>query len=372
MNAAAPASTSHRFEALDALRGVCAVIVVQFHMPIATHWRDWPLVQNGYLFVDFFFVLSGFVIAHAYAGRLGSVGDAGVFMARRLGRVWPLHMAILIAFVLLEVVRWRWGFDAIPPFQRDRAPDTLWTNVLLIQAFNVHPYLTWNGPAWSISVEVGAYVVFAVLVLATPRQFAWVAATVAVAGAVIVLLLAPKYMNTTYNYGFPRAVYGFFLGCLMLGLWRRWAAPVRIAWGLELAAPLLVILYLNATDGPGTVLAPLIFAAAIWVFAGQGGPVSRVLTLRPFVSLGRWSYSIYMVHMLVITMLLIVARKVEIMPNGRRIDLGSAWLNDALALGVLAAIVAISALTYRLIEGPGRDLVNGWLARRPATRQAVG
>ena len=61
-----PAPAAHRrFEALDSLRGVCAVLVVMFHMPVASHWRTWDFIQHAYLFVDYFFVLSGFVIAHA-------------------------------------------------------------------------------------------------------------------------------------------------------------------------------------------------------------------------------------------------------------------------------------------------------------------
>lgn len=51
-----------RFEALDSLRGVCAILVVMFHMPVASHWRDWGFIQHAYLFVDYFFVLSGFVM----------------------------------------------------------------------------------------------------------------------------------------------------------------------------------------------------------------------------------------------------------------------------------------------------------------------
>ncbi|RZJ36784.1 MAG: acyltransferase, partial [Brevundimonas sp.] len=119
---AAPANPAHRrFEALDSLRGVCAILVVLFHMPVAAHWRDWGLIQHSYLFVDYFFVLSGFVIAHAYSQRLKTPTDAGRFMVRRLGRVWPLHVLMLAAFIGLELVRLWTHFDSVTPFARDRS-----------------------------------------------------------------------------------------------------------------------------------------------------------------------------------------------------------------------------------------------------------
>ena len=98
-----PLPAAHRrFEALDSLRGVCAILVVMFHMPVASHWRDWGFIQHSYLFVDYFFVLSGFVIAHAYATRLKSGRDAGRFMVRlRLpnGVIQANQLELLAEFV---------------------------------------------------------------------------------------------------------------------------------------------------------------------------------------------------------------------------------------------------------------------------------
>ncbi|MBD3836915.1 acyltransferase [Brevundimonas sp.] len=361
-------SKTTRFDVLDALRGLCAILVVFFHLPVSSHFHALPLTRHGYLFVDFFFVLSGFVIAHAYRERIATVGDAGRFLVRRVGRVWPLHMAILAAFVLLELCRLWFRFDAVPPFTGDRAPQYLISNILLIQAFGIHSHLTWNGPAWSISVEMGCYVLFALMLLAAPRRFAPIAVVLAVAGALVVLAFAPRYMNTTYNFGFPRAMYGFLLGCLVQRIWsaRPDPSPGLVRW-LEPISLIAAVAYVSLARGPWTVLAPLIFAVCIWVFASEAGRVSRWLSARPLLRLGHWSYSIYMTHMLVITLMLIVARRAGIMEN-RRIDFGSVWLNDLFALAVLAVIIGLSALTYRWIETPGRDWINGWLKRREARR----
>lgn len=359
-----------RFDVLDALRGLCALLVVFFHLPVSSHLHPLALFRHGYLFVDFFFVLSGFVIAHAYGGRLGSVKDLGPFLIKRLGRVWPLHAVMLAAFVGLELCRLWFHFDAATPFARDRSVEALVTNLLLIQSFNIHPYLTWNGPAWSISVEMGAYVVFAAIMVLAPRRFTAISLLLIVAGALIVLTQSTRFMNTTYNFGFPRAVYGFFLGCLVHRIWLMKPptfAPVVAGW-LQLICLVVVGAYVSYAQGPWTVAAPLFFAVSIWIFAEERGLVSRILSVRPMLALGHWSYSIYMVHMFVITIMLILARKLQIMPDGRRIDFGSPWLNDLFALAVIGLIIGLSVLTYRLVEIPGRDAVNAWLARRKAAK----
>ncbi|MEO8702134.1 MAG: acyltransferase, partial [Kofleriaceae bacterium] len=93
-----------RFEALDAWRGICALIVAVEHLSITNVLHANEFVRHGARFVDFFFVLSGFVIAHAYRERLArGVAEARRFLWRRVGRLWPLHIAILLALIGAEV-----------------------------------------------------------------------------------------------------------------------------------------------------------------------------------------------------------------------------------------------------------------------------
>jgi len=355
---------SRRFEALDSLRGICAVLVVMFHMPIASHWRDWGLVQHGYLFVDYFFVLSGFVIAHAYGGRLTAMRDAGRFMVRRLGRVWPLHVLMLAAFIALEIARVIWPLDSVTPFGRDRSVEAILTNLLLVQAWDLHPYLTWNGPAWTLSAEVACYLIFAGLVLVAPHRFRGIGAVLALAGAVIVVACAPRWMNTTYDFAVPRAVYGFFLGCVLQGVWTRIPRlKGHAATGLEIAAVVAICVFIGWATGPVTVGVTVIFLGVVWVFAGEDGALSRVLDRPALVTLGRWSFSIYMIHMFVLTVMLIVARKLDWMPNGRRIDFGSVWINDGFAIGMFGLILLLALAAHRLVETPAQRLIDRWTAR---------
>jgi len=364
-----PASTPRRFEALDSLRGICAVLVVMFHMPVASHWRDWGLVQHGYLFVDYFFVLSGFVIAHAYAGRLKTARDGVRFMVRRLGRVWPLHVLMLGAFIALELARLWFHVDAAPPFVRDRSIEAIFANLFLVQAWHILPSLTWNGPAWTLSAEVACYLIFAGLVLVAPRRFRWIGGVLAAIGAIMVLTYARRWMNTTYDFAVPRAVYGFFLGCVLQGVWTRiprLTGPAATA--LEVFAVVVLCTFIGWATGPVTVAVTLIFLGVVWVFAGEEGAVSRVLDQPALVTLGRWSFAIYMVHMFVLTVLMIAARKLDWVPGGRRIDFGSVWLNDLFAVALFGLILLLAVAAHRLVENPAQKQIDRWTRPRDVSR----
>src|SRR6476646_8690629 len=164
-------SVAVRFEALDALRGVCALLVVLFHIPIYHALKDVAAFANLQFCVDMFFALSGFVLCHAYGQRLHD-GDTGVrFMVMRLARLWPLHLAVLSLFVGLELAKLVFS-RAATSFALDSqafaSGHSVWeivTNLLFLQSFGLHSGLTWNGPAWSAALEFHVSILFAFVVL---------------------------------------------------------------------------------------------------------------------------------------------------------------------------------------------------------------
>ena len=91
---------STRFDVLDAMRGICALIVALYHFNTTGLLSQLGIVKHGWIFVDYFFVLSGFVIAHSYGARLAE-RTVGVprFIALRFGRIYPLHIVVLAAIV---------------------------------------------------------------------------------------------------------------------------------------------------------------------------------------------------------------------------------------------------------------------------------
>src|ERR1700678_383797 len=185
---AAPAARAARdvgfFVTLEPLRGIAALIVVVYHAVWLNPLTDSRFFTNGALMVDFFFVLSGFVICHSYGDRLSSVRDIGRFLWLRLGRLYPLHVAFLMVFVLIETVKYvaqvRYGIIADKPAFTVNGAGAFLANVFLVQALSFSAPLTFNYPSWSISVEFYAYVLFAIVRMIRRRRFGFVLASIVI------------------------------------------------------------------------------------------------------------------------------------------------------------------------------------------------
>src|SRR5262249_14810264 len=137
------AESVNRFCALDALRGICALLVVIFHIEVigkiyAGSFHAVPFFENAFLFVDFFFVLSGFIITHGYFTKISNKEELGSFLIRRFGRVYPLHFLFLMAFVCLELWSFARGLrTGNNPFHESYSVPSLFTNIFLIQAMHI-------------------------------------------------------------------------------------------------------------------------------------------------------------------------------------------------------------------------------------------
>jgi peptidoglycan/LPS O-acetylase OafA/YrhL len=380
----APRKDITRFEALDGWRGICACMVVMFHFHGYSPIYSLGIVRNSYLFVDFFFVLSGFVIALNYSSRLDSWPGVKRFLILRVGRVYPLHLFMLLCFIAYEALRYAAGNANDGAFAGPNRPAAVFTNLFLLQSLNVHDSLTWNGPSWSISTELWTYVAFALL-SAWLGMRNWMLALAAVAGPLLLFHLSHTGMDTTYDYGFIRCLFGFALGvaCFRIhSLAPHRAQPNLAAMTLlECAIVAAVIAYVSAAGtSPISFLAPFVFAGAVLVFAIEGGLVSRLFRFRVLKWLGMLSYSIYLTHFIFVLVLPSVIKRIVhadlwtpmplatgqyVMAYGRS-DLEGTLLYGA----VLAVTLAFSAFTYRWIETPGRDWTRKWLGRpQPGAQQ---
>lgn len=302
---------SVRFETLDSWRGICALLVAMMHFPAAGPLSESPLVRNAYLFVDYFFVLSGFVIAHGYGRKLGGGLQYLRFVVLRLGRIYPLHVAVLAAFVAFEALRWAVPAlrgDGAAPFSQGNTLPELARSLALLNGMGVESNLTWNGPSWSISAEVWTYLLFGLVVMALGRRH-WLALVAAVlAGPAILYAWSPHFMDATWDFGFVRCVYGFSLGALLyrmagpgLAAARAGAGGSRLVWTVAELIAIATVAGFVAVAGHGGVgiAAPFVFAWALVIFAREGGLASRMLKSRAFLWLGALSYGIYMVHIFV-------------------------------------------------------------------------
>jgi peptidoglycan/LPS O-acetylase OafA/YrhL len=294
------------FRVLDSWRGIAALLVALFHLNVFSAIYSLDFIRNGYLFVDFFFVLSGFVITHSYSDRLGTFRGIGKFAMRRLGRLWPLHAVVLLAFVIVEAAKAvsaarGASFDKLP-FTDATSPISILTNLGFGQSFGIEKQLTWNPPSWSICAEFWTYLVFAAALFVAST---WLRRTrfaseilvtaVLIASASILILFSRHGIDATFDLGLARCIYGFLIGHLTYRYWRA-AAHIKFTTGLlEVTTLIAAVLYVSTVGRTGySFFAPLVFAVVVFVFAFESGKVSRLLLNRGNAWLGRISYSIYM------------------------------------------------------------------------------
>jgi peptidoglycan/LPS O-acetylase OafA/YrhL len=338
-------------------------MVALFHCRTDSHISELGLVTNAYLFVDFFFVLSGFVIAAGYEERLARGFGIGRFMLLRFGRLYPLHMVMLAAFVALDLARGQ-------PLPQD-AFGALLARALLLHGSGFFETRIWNTPSWTISSEFLAYLVFA-LAVALWRGRAWRSMLPVVLVAAVLIYAGVGSLSVTLGYEMPRCLYGFGAGVLTWHLFMRFRRDIPGGTGAEVVTLAAVILFVSlAGTGPWSMLAPVVFSAAVLVFAPQRGLASRVLASKPMVFLGTLSYSIYMIH-LFLAFRMAEALRWAAEAGFRFVELmaASKWAGDAALLVYLAIVIGVSALTYRFIEAPGRRYVRGLAGERAETQIA--
>ena len=287
------ASRPERLLALTSLRAVAALAIVFGHAatvsPLSFPFPDYPFWQ----WVNWFFVLSGFVLHHNYA-HLDDWSARGRYCLARVARILPVHLA---TFLLLVI--------ALPAYGRtglDRGLLVV-TNLTLVQSWSPDPecYFSFNSPAWSLSVEVFLYACFPLLVWQWRRAW-WVALPL----ALFLRLKLPGWRSHAEVYP-PTYLFEFTLGVAAASV-HRWLAP-RIALsgptatGLELLALGLLLhvqLYPPALMPHWALVASLASAVTVLVFALRAGWLSRPLSATWLVVLGEASFALYMVHQVVL------------------------------------------------------------------------
>lgn len=366
------------FIVLDSWRGICAMLVAVHHyFWFSVNGYQSVTIESFFLFVDFFFVLSGFVIALNYQNRISGPGNYVSFMIRRFGRIWPAHAAVMIAFALFIMLLALAG--EIPPYTIGALGSTydLRKFPLVLALTNSLGLYSggWNLPSWSISAEFISYILFGAAFIFAQRV--WITAGLTLAGFLVVLVLKDGNIGITANMGAARGLYGFGIGILTYYLYMRlnrhaglrdlvarpWFEPFTV---LALVLFLNQAVTLEGAPRPAALAAPVVFALVVLVFSLEGGPVSRLLQHAPFRLLGKLSYSIYINHWLIF--LALAAAVNAAVPAYRPVTMWGAeywkldltdplqfWAFLALYLGI---VCTVSYVTYHRIEDPCRILFN--------------
>ncbi|WP_299864538.1 acyltransferase [uncultured Hoeflea sp.] len=294
----ASVQTGGKNEALESMRGLCALFIVLLHDSANNFLSDNAFINNSHVAVDFFFVLSGYVIALSYAERIGDWRQMGGFMRRRLLRIYPLHLFVLLAFLGVECSKYlaeiHFGVVANTPAFSASNLENFLINLALLQGVLPDP-VAFNPPSWSISVEFMTYAAFALAVL-TRRTGALILAAL-LASLLFILRYHDGHLNDGDSYQLIRCIWSFAIGYFV---YRFQSLSVR--FGSVSQAALFAICGLAVIYAAGTdleVMIPLLFGLMVLSLVNRQLTSSRVLQTRPLVYLGAISYSVYMVHSLV-------------------------------------------------------------------------
>jgi len=363
--------------ALTSLRFFAALMVVFHHMDFlkkseAAELGFWyeKLFYEGTIGVTFFFILSGFILSYSYGEKLVTQSvDYTDYMFGRVARIFPLHLLTLLAALPLSLA----GAILNPT----KLPSTLLAlaaNATLIQAWipSEAVYFSFNGPAWSISVEMFFYALFPLLLLLRSQTLL---------GLIVLVALfqhAIPWESSGFSLHFvayvfpPSRLADFVTGILLCRLYRqRPIVSSTVATIAQAAALLLILIFLSMKESVPTAarfdlyyLAPMSFI--ILTFAWANGYLSRMISSRYLVLLGESSFALYLVHQIVIR----YGEKIRISLN-----LHSALTDVAAVAAYMIISLVLSVVIHRLYENSARirllSALRRWRSARISTAEAL-
>lgn len=353
-----PVQTPADLRPITALRFGAAIWVA-----IYTFWENLAgdgrsgLVDKGYLGVELFFVLSGFILSHVYLQAAGEKQFSyRGFLWARIARVYPLHLATLIGVGLLAAAALIAGMSVDGNVLSWPA---LPANLLMLHAWGLAPVAGWNHPSWSISAEWFAYLCFPLFAFVFWRlRDKPVAAVVGAAAFLTVLYFVFEQVagfpltEATFRWGALRIVPCFALGCALYLVYRK--APLKAPWTASAASFALMIL--SAALGLWDGITVLFAGALILSLASLPNARAGVLASRPAVYLGEISYSVYMVCVPWKLLSINLAAKLTDAPDKQ--------LHIFVWLAILALLPVVAAVSYHLVERPARKALRGMADRR--------
>lgn len=336
---------------LTALRGIAALAVVFFHtavMPPLGSLIYSPLLKmfgTGFFGVDFFFILSGYVLIYVYQGveKWHFSKEYLQFVYYRFARIYPLHLLMLGVFVLISILA----------SQRYDDVQTNWLslleNIFLVQAWHSSE-LTWNVPAWSISLELLVYLGFPAWhwfykqikdvhpMLIIP----FVLSLLCLQKMCFLLILHQNDLFFAHgSKGFLRILFEFPIGICLFILTQKVPMKAILANVLFILIPTGTLISFLTVHNDFIMI--FLFVVVIYASVHVDGLIKTVFTSKPFLWLGERSYAIYMGHFFIMSTM----QKV--------FDMLGSQNSLLFYICVLTVTLGFSDLLYRFVEMPARQ-----------------
>jgi peptidoglycan/LPS O-acetylase OafA/YrhL len=345
------------FAKLDALRGIAAFGVVLFHSVFYYPEFQSSFVHNSYLFVDLFFILSGFVITNAYKDKIEDSLKFRDFFLLRLGRIYPLHfltIALWAVNIYIKLKLFNSGIELVNPLIKHNYK-TLATNFLLVHSLNINSDTSWNYPSWSISLEFFTYLLFFAFAYTIRGKKTWFFAllvSIAAYGYLLQFIKTPSFDFTVQN-GIFRCIGGFFAGVVLFYAVKNIKIENKLLMNLLEISTVCAVIYclMFASTDIVIMLATIpAFIFTIAVFSSkQDGIIGKLLQTRILQNCGKYSYSIYMIHALVIEAVFSIAKYLIIKPTEEIYFIETEYA-FAINIGFIIVIYWLAKLTYYAVE----------------------
>ena len=331
-------STAKRIHTLDGFRGIFALMIIIDHAANDSFIFQNFIVQKADYFVDYFFVLSGFVISYNYLHKIKDFASFKDFMVRRLIRLYPLLLYTTLLFFGLMLIGKHWNtFNDPYPVLFLQLTDTL-------TLMNSNPIfgssLGINYPSWSISSEMISYALFGCCLFMF-RKNAVIVLSLFLLGAGLFILYTGRYMYMG-DFGFVRGLFCFILGYLVHLLSQK--VNPRFGTLPELLFLFLLLLVFKYLPSDGAILLPFVFALGIFIFVSGKGIITSFLETKPAQFLGKISYSVYLNHAIVV----LILKKLFFDLLG--LDQSKVSINVGYLLISVASTIVYSYFTNRYIE----------------------
>ncbi len=315
MSGVAPARPGE-IKALAGARAIPPMILVLYHYCEGHSYRNFKpfdlLIGHGYMWVEFFFALSGFILTYVYGARVIEFFKGRAyrdFLVARLSRLYPLHLAmllyILVMMLILNGIAHATGGQSI--YEGHYHPVVTWqtffANLFLVQAWNIFPYLSWNGASWFVSAEFLLCLLFPIYLVLS--RGGWLSAigliAAGIAGLWYLAATGQHGLDITFHNGIFRGMSAFAVGvgmCVLYGKTKAFADTLpEIALS---AAQALVLLWMGYgiffngwSHNPRDIVTVVPMLWLVYVLSFDRGFVARFLQIDFLQKLGEWSFAIY-------------------------------------------------------------------------------
>lgn len=324
--------------------------------------------------VDLFFILSGFIMLHVYKEQFSNelkVKNYLGFLKARLARIYPLHFFTLLFLVFIYYASLNtYMLGDLSDFIHD--PKAIPTHLFLLQSFGLHTIFTWNLTSWSVSAEWFSYLLFPILALFVIRKKNLAIILLSI-GAILIYLLLVYYLprspysggnpgiydlNFSFDWGFLRGLAGFISGMICYQIYKIKSLNIFLSKDFNGIVSIVLFIFVSRSRITDLIFIP-VFMLILLSTVSNTQVLHKIFTLKPLQFVGKISYSIYMVHyILILCVLMPILKLLKFNYIGPGSLVPSLGVGLSMCAIFILIVIFFSSITYRAIEKPFRNWIN--------------